>query len=257
MDAIVTAGGTFKPEDPLFELTGIKKKALIPLAGKQMVTWVLEAIRGSELVENIVLAGLEADELDFEDDRLFFVPSAGSLVDNVFAGLHKLQDINPELQKLFIFSSDIPLVTPEIVRGFVEECSPYDGDMYYAVVTQETMEETFPDSNRTFVPFKGGRYSGGDAFYADVAAARGNKELAYMVTGSRKNAFQQARMIGFDFIIRFLFRTMTVHEAARRASKKVGFDGRVVITRFAELGMDADKLHQYEMIKSILDKRSG
>ena len=258
MDAIITAGGTFKPDDVLYQKFGIKKKALVPIAGRPMISWILSAIQDSGLVENIAIVGLEPDEIEYEDGHLHFTPTTGNLVENVFAGLYKLQEINPSVQKLLIFSSDIPLVTPEIIQGFVEECEEQPGgDMYYAVVKKETMEAAFPNSNRTFVPFKGGHYSGGDLFLADVAAATGNKELAKLLTGSRKNYLQQARAIGFGFIIKFLFRTMTPQEAAKQASKKANFDGRVVVTRFAELGMDVDKPHQYEMVEAYLEKRKA
>jgi hypothetical protein len=181
----------------------------------------------------------------------------GSVVSNIFAGLGKLQELNPSTQKILIISSDIPLITPEIVRGFVAECGSQEGDIYYAVVEERTMESRFPASKRTFVPFKGGRYSGGDAFLADVAAATGNVPLAQALTGSRKNYLKQAQLIGFGFIIRFLLRRMTVHEAAKRAGKKAKLDVRVVDTRFAELGMDLDKAHQYEIIKNYLERREA
>ncbi len=255
MDVIITAGGTFKPDDLLYQQFGIKKKALIPMLDRPMISWVLDALRDSGVVDDMVIVGLDPDELNYDYARLHFLPSTGNLVDNILTGLTKLREIHPEIQKLLIFSSDIPLITPESVQGFVEECSLQEGDMYYGIVKQETMEAVFPGSKRTFIPFKGGRYSGGDAFLADVVAADGSIELAKEVTGSRKNAFKQARMIGFDFIIRFLLRTMTVQEAALRASKKVRFEGRVVVTRFPELGMDVDKPHQYDMVKAILEKR--
>jgi GTP:adenosylcobinamide-phosphate guanylyltransferase len=257
MDAIVLAGGMLKEDDPLYEQTGVEKKALIPLLGQPMIGWVLDAIRGSGLVENIAVVGLTAHDLDDDDHRLFYVDMTGGIVDNAFAGLHKLQAVNPSVKKILIFSSDIPLITPKIVRGFVEECGSQEADMYYSVVEENTMEASFPDSKRTFVPFKGGRYSGGDALLVDVDAATGNAELARSLTGSRKNYIQQARFIGLGFIIRFLFRLMTVDEAADRASKKGNLKGKVVHTRFPELGMDVDKFHQYELIKSYLEKRQA
>jgi dTDP-glucose pyrophosphorylase len=52
MKAIVTAGGTLSPDDPLFALTGVEKKALIPLVGKPMIGYVLEALLGSGQVES-------------------------------------------------------------------------------------------------------------------------------------------------------------------------------------------------------------
>jgi GTP:adenosylcobinamide-phosphate guanylyltransferase len=255
MDAIVTAGGLLKPDDPLYQLTGLEKKALIPLGGRPMISWVLDAARGSDLVDHIAVVGLTAQELESADQQLHFVDPTDNLIDNLFAGLHKLQAVNPSVKKLLLFSSDIPLVTSEIVRGFVEECGSQEADIYYAVVEEKTMEARFPQSRRTFVPFKGGRYSGGDAFLIDVAAAAGNAELARSLTGSRKNYLAQARLLGFGFIIRFLLRRMTVYEAGRRAAEKGNLKGQVVNTRFAELGMDVDKLHQYELVKAYLEQR--
>jgi hypothetical protein len=77
------------------------------------------------------------------------------------------------------------------------------------------------------------------------------------LTGSRKNYLQQARLLGFGFIIRFLLRMMTVEDAARYAGHRINLKVRGVDTMFAELGMDLDKPHQYEIIKAILEEREG
>jgi CTP:molybdopterin cytidylyltransferase MocA len=222
-----------------------------------MISWVLNALRGSDLVDHIVVVGLNRHELDTKDNQLHFVDSVGGLVDNILASVNKLQEVNLSAKKLLLFSSDIPLITPETVRGFVEECGSQKADLYYTVIAEKTMEACFPGSKRTFVPFKGGRYAGGDALLADIVAATGNTDLARSLTGSRKNYLDQARMLGFGFIIKFLLRMMTVQEAARQAAQRIGLDARLVDTRFAELGMDLDKPHQYEMIKAFLEKREA
>ena len=255
MDAIITAGGTLKPDDPLYELTGVEKKALTPLAGKSMIIWVLEAVRGSGLVDSIAIVGLSPEELPVEDDQLYFVEPTDNLVDNIYAGLDKLRELTPDLKKFLLFSSDIPLITPEIVRGFVEECGDQSGDMYYAGIEERTMEARFPSSKRSYVPFKGGRYCGGDAFLVDVAASYGNVDLARKLTGTRKNYLAQLMLTNMGFIVRFLLRRMTIYETAVRAADMVGFSPRAVDTKYAELGMDMDKPHQYEMIKAELEQR--
>ena len=43
MDAIVLAGGK-STDDPLSALTGGELKSMLPIAGKPMVQWVLDAI---------------------------------------------------------------------------------------------------------------------------------------------------------------------------------------------------------------------
>jgi GTP:adenosylcobinamide-phosphate guanylyltransferase len=257
MDAIVTAGGINLPDDPLYELTGVEKKALIPLTGRPMIGWVVDALARSGLVEHIVIVGLKPDEVDFGDAPVHFVDSTGEMINNILAGLERLKEINPSVKKILLSSSDIPLITPEIVRGFVEECGSQEADTYYAIVEEKTMEARFPGSKRTFVPFKGGRYSGGDIFLVDVAASEANLNLFRSLSGSRKNYLNQARMLGLGFIIRFLLRMMTVYEATERVRKTLKLNAQVVDTRFAELGMDLDKPYQYELIKAALEEREA
>ncbi len=258
MDAIVTAGGVSSSDDPLYALTGIEKKALIPLAGKPMIKWVVEALSGSGLIENIVIVGLKPGEVNFDDIPVYFVDAVGEMIDNILTALDKMKEINPATKKILLSSSDIPLITPEVVRGFIEECGSLEGDVYYAIVEEKTMEARFPGSKRTFVPFKGGRYSGGDVFLADVTApTKTDLDLFRALTNSRKNYLNQARMLGFGFIIRFLLRMMTLQDAVERVRKILNLDARAVDTRFAELGMDLDKPHQYEMIKATLEKRQA
>ena len=43
MDAIVIAGGIPQPEEPLYEYTQGIPKAMLNIAGKPMVQWVLDA----------------------------------------------------------------------------------------------------------------------------------------------------------------------------------------------------------------------
>jgi CTP:molybdopterin cytidylyltransferase MocA len=257
MDSIVTAGGMCKHDDPLYKLTGIEKKALIPLAGRPMVAWVVDALWKSGLTEHIVIVGLEPGEVNFGEARVIFTPSKGDMVDNALAGLDALREVNPSAKKIVFSSSDIPLITPEVVRGFVEECGTQEADGYYAVIEEQTMEARFPGSKRMFVPFKGGRYAGGDLLLLDVAAAKANEQVVRDLTGSRKNYWQQAKLIGFGFIIRFIFRTMTVQDAVARAREKVGINAEVVDSKYAELGMDLDKVHHYELIKSMLEEREA
>jgi len=254
MEAIITAGGVSAPDDPLFMLTGVEKKALMPLAGQPMVRWVIEALLESGAIEHIMIVGLTADELDYDNPSLYFIEAKEGLLDNVLAGVDRIREINPAAQKILLCSSDIPLITPDIVRGFIAECGSQEADIYYAIVEEKTMEARFPHSKRTFVPFKGGRYSGGDAFLIDMAAAKGNVELFRSLTGSRKNYLAQAQMLGWGFIIKFLLRLMTVDEATEQARRRMNLNARVVVTRFAELGMDLDKPRQYDIIKTDLEK---
>ena len=60
MDAIVTAGGIPNPDDPLYSFLKGDAKALVDVAGKPMIQWVLDALGGAKRVDNVILVGLSA-----------------------------------------------------------------------------------------------------------------------------------------------------------------------------------------------------
>lgn len=253
MQAIITAGGTFEADNPLFLQTGIAKKALLPMGGKPMIRWVADALMASKHVDGIVIVGLEHGDFDDSGLTVKYVPSRGNIIDNVMAGAETVAEIEPDFKKLVLASSDIPLLTPEIVNAFVGTCLPTDFDLYYPVVEQKTMDARFPGSNRTFTPLKGGRYTGGDLFVVDRRAVEMDLELMRNLSGERKNFVAQARMLGFSFIFRFIFRLMDLKEAEARACKILHLHGNVLDYPHAEVAMDVDKLHQYEMVKAELE----
>jgi len=255
MQAIITAGGTFNADDPLFIETGIAKKALLPMGGKTMIRWVAEALIGSKHIDGLVVVGLQPDEFEADDIPVAYVENQGNIVDNVLAGMRQVEQIDPDFKKVVLCSSDIPLITPKIVDGFVETCLADDGDLHYTVVEEKVMEARFPHSNRTFTRLKGGRYAGGDILMLDRAPVNANVELIRGLTGQRKHFLAQARMLGFTFIFRFLFGLMDLPEATVRASKILNLDGQVLDYPHAEVGMDVDKLNQYVLVKNDLEAR--
>lgn len=253
--AVVLAGSPPDRPDPLAAWKGVPKKSLIPVAGKEMVRWVVEALWGSGRIATVVLAGLgPEDGLEFPAP-VIYTPGGGSLLDNVLEGLDRVQELDPQAEKVVACSSDIPLITAEVVRYFVEECERTDHDLYYPIVEQQVMEAQFPGSGRTFVPLKEGRFAGGDIYMLRIQAARANEQLARRLLEERKNYLAQVRLIGFIPLCKFLLRRLDIPEAERIAGRALRVSGRAIISQHAEVGMDADKPHQLELIEQILLRR--
>ena len=79
MDAIVMAGGIPRAEDPLYEYTQGDPKALLDIAGKPMIQWVLDAISGSATVERVVLISLPEDANLECTKPVTYLPDQGGL----------------------------------------------------------------------------------------------------------------------------------------------------------------------------------
>lgn len=100
---------------------------------------------------------------------------------------------------------------------------------------------------------KGGRYTGSDIFLIDKAVMNADVELVRQITSQRKNFLAQARLVGFGFIFRFIFRLMSIYEAAERAGNVLKANGCALDYPRAEVAMDVDKLPQYVLVKQELE----
>ena len=253
--AVVLAGYSTEKPDPLAAAMGLERKALIPIAGKPMVYWVVKALRESPRIDQIYIVGMsEEDGVDFETD-VIYVPNQNAHFDNVMAGVEAVQSHQPEAEFLLFASGDIPALRSSTVDWFVETCENMDGDFFYSVVEKEVMEAAFPDSRRSYVPAVEGKFCGGDLFFVRIAIAHNNQELVRELLARRKSVFQQARLLGFKTIIKFLFRRLSVKDAEELSDRLLQAKGKVVISPYADLGMDVDKPHQLELVRAALEHR--
>jgi GTP:adenosylcobinamide-phosphate guanylyltransferase len=257
MDALVTAGGIPKPDDPLYEYTQGGLKALIDIAGKPMVQWVLDAISGATKVDQVVVVGLEADSGVTCSKTLTFVPNQGGLIDNIRAGIGKIQELNPEAECTVMISGDIPAITAEMIDWVIETAEETDHALYYNVVTRETMEGRFPGSNRSYVKLKNLEICGSDLNVCANWTVTAKEGLWNRLAEARKNAFKQAALVGFDTLFYLLIRRFDLEGAATQVTKRLNITGRAIISPYAELAMDIDKPHQLEILRADLAQREA
>lgn len=252
MHVIIVAGGRAGPEDPLYALTGVANKAFLPIAGKPMIQYVVDALAGSPEVEGFVIVGLMPEENPDLGVPVVYTPARDSLFDNVVAGFEKLWQVNPDARLAILSTADIPLLTTDVVNWFIQTCAETDHDIYYTIVERSVMARRFPQAGRTFVPLRDGAYCGGDILMARTDLVHSNQALIDQLMDARKSFWKQVRLVGLGFLIRFALRWLTVADAERHVSKVLNVRGRAVITPFAEMGMDVDKPHQLEIVRAEL-----
>ncbi len=255
--AIISAGGVPSEDDPLFAYTQGRPKALLPIAGRPMIAHVVDAFAHTPGVEHIVIIALpEEGEYTFSTP-VEYVPDAGSLIANAEAGLQYAMERYPELDAVLLSSSDVPLITPEIITQFVQECLRTDHDLYYPIVERSVMEARFPESRRSYAHLKEGDFAGGDVFLVRPTLATDHTHLMDKLAAARKNVLQQARMVGMWTFIKLITRQLTIEEGARRVGKVLGIRARIIPAPWAEIGMDVDKPFQFEIVRREIEARDG
>lgn len=252
MDAIVTAGGIPKPEEPLFVYTQGMSKALLDVAGKPMIDWVLEALNGAENIEQVLIIGLPPDSQVNTAKVAAFLPSQGGMVANIRTGVNKLLDMNPAATHALLVSSDIPTINSEIVEWAVNTALETDHQAYYNVIPRKVMEKRFPGSKRSYTRLKDLEVCGGDMNVIQTSLVTQNDEIWNKLVAARKNVFKQAALVGYDTLLLLALRMITLDRAVDKVTKRLHLTGRAIVCPYAEVGMDVDKPHQLEIVRADL-----
>jgi GTP:adenosylcobinamide-phosphate guanylyltransferase len=256
MDAIVTAGGIPLPEEPLYPATQGHPKAMVDIAGKPMIQWVLDALSEARTVDNVVIVGLSEKVMLHCSKTMHFVPNQGRMVENLQAGARKALEINPKARQVLLVSSDIPTITGEMVDWVANNAMQTDEDIYYQIIQREVMEKRFPGSKRTYTHLKEMEICGGDLNVARLKFLTTDETGIWeRITDARKSPLKQAALVGFDTAFLLMLGQLTLSRAVGTVMKRLHVTGRAVICPYAEVGMDVDKLHQLELVRTDLKKR--
>ena len=252
MDAIVTAGGIPQPEDPLYTYSHGDSKALIDIAGKPMIQWVLDALSDAKLVDNVIVIGLSPKSGVTCKKPLHFLSNQGRMLANIVIGVNKSLELNKKNKYVLIVSSDIPTLQPEMVDWLIENCMTTKDELYYGICPKDVMERRFPDSRRTYTKLKGMELCGADMHVAHVSMATDHLDMWEQLIGNRKSPLRQASIIGLGTFFKVLTRRITLEDLVATVSKRIGIKGRAIHFPFAEPCMDVDKPHQLELLREDL-----
>jgi molybdopterin-guanine dinucleotide biosynthesis protein A len=255
MDAIVTAGGAPQPGDPLYEYTKGGNKALLDMAGKSMIQWVLDALENANTIEKVVLIGLPPESIAQGNKIAALLPSQGDMLNNIKAGVAKVLEIHPQAHHTLLVSSDIPGITGEMVDWVVNTSMQTDEDIYYNVITRQVMEKCFPNSRRSYTRLSDMEVCGGDMNMIRALTVTNNDTLWTRIIAARKSVFKQAALIGYDTLFLLLLRALSLEKAIKTVASRLKITGRALICPYAEVGMDVDKPHQLEIMREYLNRR--
>lgn len=254
MQSLLMCGAVPDPKDPLYPYTRGRPKALLDIAGKPMAQWVLDALNDSREVKGVIVIGLGPESGLRTSKPVSFLPDHGGAVPNALAGVERALQIAPDTSHVLLTSCDVPTVTGEMIDWRVRVGREADADFHYVAIEQGVMESRFPGSRRTYTPLKGKKVCGGDINVAHVRLTR-NREFIERLTAARKSPLRMASLLGLDILFLFLTRQLTIERAAPMVGGKLGIQVGITLCPYAELGMDADKPHQYEMLRADLEPR--
>lgn len=242
-DAIVPAGGTIDPE--FAKLVGTDQKALIEFQGQSILSGILKALRESGVVRNIVVVGSSEVQNRAADFAAIGIAPGQSGPDNIFKGVEKLAQLDPDLRDVLIVTSDLPFLTAQGVRDYIALC-PADKDICVAVVDAQTFNKTYPGTTSTFVSTKDGLFTLGGMFLMNAKKMPELRSSIERVFARRKSKLGMAALIGPMFIAKWMTKTLTIADLENKIQSLLGCSGKAIRGAPPELAFDIDYRDDYE-----------
>ncbi len=247
--------GSRPGRDPLLDGTDLPSKALLPIAGVPMLARVLTALQSAPDVDEVTVVAQDTAPLTADPQiagsavGIVWRDSPGSIADAVRAALEVAQG------PLLVTTADNVLLTPAMIAQFLRDAE--GGDVAVGLVERRAVAAAGHSTERTWLKFRGGQWSGANLFYLGGPQVLPLIEFWRGLEQDRKKGMKMVGAVGPLMLLGALLRVVDIHTFAARVAGRFGLTGRVVPMQAAEACIDADKPADIPVIEAILAARQA
>jgi GTP:adenosylcobinamide-phosphate guanylyltransferase len=246
--ALVLAGSRGRP-DPVAAYAGVSHKGLITLGGETLLARVIGALDAagaahigvSTADEGIIaaLGGLKPKA------RLEVVAASESPSLSVNQGADHLG------LPLLVTTVDHALLQPQWVTQFLADV-PADADIAALLAPEAVVRTAAPQTQRTYLKFQDGRYSGCNLFFLRTPAALKAVALWRQVEAQRKHPLRMAAILGPGMLAAYALGRLSLDDAVVGLGRKAGVRAAAVRTPFGLAAIDVDKPADLDLVRTLV-----
>ena len=246
--AVVLAGSRPGP-DPFADSFGTDLKALIPVAGEPMVRRPVRALLASGNIAKVLVLSQSPERIAAklpDDPRVESRESQGTIAATVLALLDDPGTVWP----LLVTTADHALLDTAIVDEF---CGAGDGaDIAIGVVERANLLRRLPNSQRTWLKFRGGAYTGANLFALGSPKIARAIALWRTVEQDRKKGWRLIGLLGPAVLLGSVLRLLSIDDLFARLGHKLGLTITAVRLSNPLAGIDVDKPADHALVEAIL-----
>lgn len=239
--------------DPLAASFNEEYKALVRVCDVPMLDHVLSALlRAPEIGRIVVLAqdpDLLFDGCDVWRSHRSQVSGARS-VGGISESIADVLAGGRAPWPVLVTTADHPLLSPDIIREFLAGAG--SSNVAVGAVERRTILARYPDTQRTWLKFSDGAYSGANLFALTSESALQALALWAKAERDRKQAARLFWHFGPILALRALTRTISFAEALRRAGHNLGVVATLVPLGAPEAAIDVDKPEDHQLVEWIM-----
>jgi len=252
---VLVLAGARADGDPLAQSEGVISKAIIDIAGQPMLSRVLRALAASRANQPAHVIGKRGAALKQAAGGVAcnFVEAQG---EGPSASLFKELDAGNVDIPILVTTCDHALITPEVIDVFLEKSIASGADMTVGLAERATIEATYPQTKRTYMPLGGAELSGCDMYYLASVKALSVIHFWQRAERDRKKPWRLVWHFGLLTALRILFSKSGPEAVFKILSRRLGVRVRPIIMPFAEAAIDVDKIHDLNLVREIVEARA-
>ena len=236
MKAVITAGGRIDGE--FAEAARTSVKALAPVRGETMLARMVSALRAAGVDEIAVVGGGDVRAAcSATIDR--FVDESPSGSENLLRALRVWSGD----ERLIYATSDLPYVTAEAVRDFVNRVG--QGTLAVALAEYPAFIARFPNAPPFGIRLGRERVVNGGIFSIPQGSAEKLAAIATRFFEARKQPWRMASLVGPAVLIRFLSGRLRVSDLETMALHVLQVPAQALRGCAPELAFDVDGVAEY------------
>lgn len=249
LTALVLAG-TRAGGDSLAAYAGVSHKALIDVGGRPMLERVVTALASVPAIGRVRVAIERPELLDALD-----LSACGIPVEAMPAAAGPSASVAAELDRtgtpLLVTTADHALLQPAWVEDFLARV-PEDCDVAALLAPREAIVAALPETQRTYLRFADGQWSGCNLFLMASPRAVNAVRLWQQVEAERKRPLRLVRRLGWSFALRYALGRLTLAQALARLGELAGARAAVVESKFGLAAVDVDKPADLDLVRRLV-----
>ena len=250
--ALVLAGS--RPGvDPFAAEHGTDLKALIPVAGVPMVARPVAALLAAPGIARVKVLAQQTERIAAalpQDNRLSAEKSVGTIAATLDAILADPATRYP----LLVTTADHALLDAGMIADF---CAKAEGaDVAIGLVERKALMGRLPATQRTWLRFGGGSYSGANLFAFGSPKAAKAVALWRSAEQDRKKGWRMIAALGILPLLGAVLRLRTLDQTLNSVERRLGISIRAVELANPLAAVDVDKPADHALVTAILEGRA-
>lgn len=245
--AVIAAGGA--AEKDIREISGVENKALVPFRGRLSGEIVASACLEAGIPEVVVVADQTVRKSLANIAGVTFAEPGVNAIRSAQSGLSKLS----EPKRVLFLSADLPLLTAESLREFIELSHAADG-FSAGLIREEALQSAYPGAPAKYVRFREGRFVAASVYGGSHHAFEKAIHVLENAVRNRKSQLKLLWQFGIGNLLRYGFGWATLKQAESALSRALGTRTTLITTAHPATAMDFDNAEDLQYIQSLFDR---